>query len=94
MTRLRTIGAATLLALAFAACYGEKASNETAAAAPAAENDAQRAARIANALTAAPDKTDSILSATGLNADQLEQLMYKVARDSTMSDEYARLTAR
>lgn len=90
MTRYHLIPAAALLVLA--AC-GPKAESADATAA-AAENDAQRAARIALALQGAPTMTDSILSANGITADQLEQLMYRVAQDSTLSAEYGRLTNR
>ncbi len=91
MTRLHLIPAAALLMLA--AC-GPKAESADTAATTATENDAQRAARIALALQGAPAMTDSILSANGLTADQLEQLMYRVAQDSTLSAEYGRLTNR
>jgi hypothetical protein len=93
MTTLRPIAAAALLLLA--ACGGEKPADTAAApAAAATENEAQRAARIALALQSAPTKTDSVLAANGLTTDQLEQLMYKVAQDSTLSAEYGRLTNR
>lgn len=93
MTTLRLIPAAALVLLA--ACGGEKPADSAATpAATATENDAQRAARIALALQAAPTKTDSVLAANGLTADQLEQLMYTVAQDSTLSAEYGRLTNR
>jgi ABC-type glycerol-3-phosphate transport system substrate-binding protein len=92
MTRLRLIPAAALLALA--ACGGEAAKSETEAAAPAGQNDAQRAATIALALQAMPDKIDSILAANSLTAAQLEALMFRVAQDSTLSAEYSRLTVR
>ena len=35
-----------------------------------------------------------VLAANDLTTDQLEQLMYKVAQDSTLSAEYGRLTNR
>lgn len=93
MTRLHLIPVAALLVLG--AC-GEKpdADDAPAPAATAAENDAQRAARLALALQAAPDRSDSILAANSLTADQLEALMYKVAQDSALSAEYGRLTNR
>lgn len=92
MTRYHLIPAAALLVLA--ACGPTAESADASATAAAAENDAQRAARIALALQGAPAMTDSILSANGLTADQLEQLMYRVAQDSTLSAEYGRLTNR
>ena len=91
MTNLKMITVGALFALA--ACGGDAAKTD-AASTPAAENDAQRAARIALALQAAPTKQDSVLTANNLTADQLEQLMYKVAQDSTLSAEYSRLTNR
>lgn len=97
MTITHTIRLGAVAALCVLAACGEKAAESDAApaaATPAAENDAQRAARIALALQAAPTKQDSVLSANGLDADQLEQLMYKVARDSALSAEYGRLTNR
>lgn len=93
MTKSNRILIAALLTVA--ACGGKPAESEAAApAAAVVENDAQRAARIALALQAAPTKQDSVLTANGLTADQLEQLMYKVAQDSTLSAEYGRLTNR
>jgi uncharacterized lipoprotein YajG len=92
MTRLKLIPAATLLVLA--ACGGEAAKSETEAAVPVEQNDAQRAATLALALQAKPDKTDSILAANSLTAAQLEALMVRVAQDSTLSAEYSRLTVR
>ncbi|MDH5233678.1 MAG: hypothetical protein OEW77_01890 [Gemmatimonadota bacterium] len=83
---------ATLALIAVAACSGAKSDGSgTAASTP---NDAQRAAAIEQAVRAAPMKTDSILSANGLTADELEQMMYRVAADSALSAEYRRLTAR
>lgn len=93
MTRSNRLIAATLLALG--ACGGEAGKPDTAVVTPVVnENDAQRAARIALALQAMPSKQDSVLTANGLTADQLEQLMYKVAQDSSLSAEYGRLTNR
>ena len=93
MTRSNRFVAAALLVLA--ACGGTPAESDTAApAAAVVENDAQRAARIALALQGAPTKQDSVLTANGLTADQLEQLMYRVAQDSTLSAEYGRLVNR
>lgn len=94
MTRSNHLIAATLLVLG--ACGGKAAkADDTAVVTPVvSENDAQRAARIALALQAMPSKQDSVLTANGLTADQLEQLMYKVAQDSTLSAEYGRLTNR
>jgi hypothetical protein len=93
MTLYRLIPAAALIVAA--ACGGAAADAErSASTTPAAENDAQRAARIALALQAAPTKTDSVLTANNLTADGLEALMYRVAQDSTLSAEYGRLTNR
>ena len=81
--------------LVLGACGREAAKPDTAVVTPVVnENDAQRAARIALALQAMPSKQDSVLTANGLTADRLEQLMYKVAQDSTLSAEYGRLTDR
>lgn len=85
------------LCILVAACGGDAPKPGTAdidAAATAAPNDAQRAARVALALQAAPEKQDSVLAANSLTADQLEALMYRVARDSALSAEYGRLTNR
>jgi hypothetical protein len=69
------------------------ATPDAASAAPAAsQTEAARAAAISNALTAAPTKTDSILAAHGVTAEQLEAMMLRVARDSAAADEYRRLT--
>jgi membrane-bound lytic murein transglycosylase B len=88
MTTLTRALALLALPVVVAAC-GAKAEPE-----PPPANDAQRAARIANAIEAAPTKTDSILAAHGLTADQLEQLMYGVAADTALSAEFRRLTGR
>lgn len=55
--------------------------------------DVQKAAAIANATAAAPTKGDSILTANQLTADQLEEVMYRIAADSAASAEYRRLTS-
>lgn len=55
--------------------------------------DVQKAAAIANATAAAPTKGDSILTANQLTADQLEEMMYRIAADSAASAEYRRLTS-
>ena len=82
------------------ACDGAK-EQETAATiaaadtvAEAATSEVQRAAAIANALSVAPLKGDSILLAHNITAAELEAMIYRIARDSTMSAEYGRLTAR
>lgn len=88
--------AALLVSAACAGSGGDAADSaaDTTAAAVAQPTEAQRAAAIANAITAAPDKADSILTANGLTAEQLEQMMFRIARDSAASAEYGRLTAR
>lgn len=93
MTRLSLIPAFALVALvSLAACGGEKAATaDTTAAAP---SEVQRAAAVAEAVRSAPTKTDSILMAHGLTADELEQMMYRIAADSAQSAEYRRLTGR
>lgn len=73
---------------------GDAAADSAAAPAVAAgtQSEAQRAAAISNAINAAPMRTDSILVAHGLTADELQQMMLRVARDSAASAEYGRLT--
>jgi hypothetical protein len=88
--------AALAAAFLLAACGGATA-DETAAAdaAPTAvSSEVQRAANIANAITDAPTKADSILAAYGVTAAELEAMMYRIARDSVASAEYGRLTVR
>lgn len=86
--------AATALLLASCGGGGEDqpAAESAPAAAAAPQSEAARAATIANALTANPSKTDSILAAHGVTAAQLEEMMLRIARDSVASDEYRRLT--
>ncbi len=85
-----------VIALALAACGGaadDAPDGAGQAATPAATpSEASRAAAIANALTAAPSKGDSVLAAHGVTAEQLEAMMLRIARDSAASDEYHRLT--
>lgn len=88
-TRLPLLAVSALL---ITAC-GPKGAESDAAATPP-PNDAQRAAAIANALGAAPTKGDSILAANGLTTQQFEELMFRIAADSTLSAEYQRLTSR
>jgi hypothetical protein len=88
-TRLQLLAAAAIL---MSAC-GPKGAESDAAATPP-PNDAQRAAAIATALAAAPTKGDSILAANGLTTQQFEEMMFRIAADSTLSAEYQRLTAR
>ena len=90
MTRLSLIPVLALVALA--ACGGEKAA--TADTTTAAPSEVQRAAAVADAVRTAPTKTDSILMAHGVTADELEQMMYRIAADSAQSAEYRRLTGR
>lgn len=97
MNTMMLLAAATLVATGACTKPDEDAAEAPAAAAPtetALEADVRRAAAIANALAAMPVKADSILSAHGTTAEQLEQLMYRIARDSTASAEYGRLTGR
>lgn len=92
MTRL----AATVALLLTAACArgGDDGAADSTATPAAPQSEAQRAAAIANAITAAPAKTDSILAANGLTAESLQEMMFRIARDSAASAEYGRLTAR
>lgn len=87
MTRSTTLLVATIALLT--ACGPKGPETEGAAAPP--PNDAQRAAAVSNAMRSAPTKGDSILAAHGLTADQLEDLMYRVAADSALNAEYRRL---
>jgi hypothetical protein len=89
---LAALGAVIVLA----ACGGAASDDASArdASATAVMTEVQRAAAIANAITAAPARMDSILAANGMTAEQLEQMMYRIARDSALSAEYGRLTSR
>lgn len=92
---MRTL-AAVAAAFLLAACGGSQTDDAPAAeAAPTGvSSEVQRAANIANAITDAPAKTDSILAAYSITAAELEAMMYRIARDSVASAEYGRLTAR
>lgn len=88
--------AAVAAAFLLAACGGAPADDTAAdAAAPVGvSSEVQHAAAIANAITDAPTKVDSIMAAHGVTAAGLEAMMYRIARDSVASAEYGRLTAR
>lgn len=94
MTMTRLAATAALLFTAACARGGDSEAADATAAPAASQSEAQRAAAIANAITAAPDKTDSILTANGLTAESLEEMMFRIARDSAASAEYGRRTAR
>lgn len=91
----RTLAALAAVVL-LAACGGAPADDTAAGDAPpaAVSSEVQRAATIANAITDAPAKVDSILAAYRVTAAELEAMMYRIARDSTASVEYGRLTDR
>jgi hypothetical protein len=88
--------AALAAAVLLAACGGATTDDTAAAdAAPSAvSSEVQHAAAIANAITDAPTKADSILAAHGVTAVELEAMMYRIARDSVASAAYGRLTVR
>jgi hypothetical protein len=71
-----------------------KAPDQQTSATPAAEPaappaDVQLAVTVAEAISAAPAKVDSILSAHGLTRAGLDSLMYTIAADSTKAAAYA-----
>lgn len=88
MTRFPLLPLVALLALA--SC-GD-AESETASTATLTE--VQRAAAIAEGVRMAPTQTDSVLNAHGVTADELEQMLYRIAADSVQTAEYRRLTGR
>ena len=90
----RILLSAAVLAIAAACGKAAESTEQAAAEAPAPKNDAQRAADIAMALQVFPEKTDSVLKAYNMTADDLEKLMYKVAQDSALSAEYGRIMTR
>lgn len=56
--------------------------------APAPPADVQLAVAVAQAISAAPTKVDSILSAHGLTRAGLDSLMYTIAADSAKAAAY------
>ena len=88
---MKYLGMGAVVVLAAVGCAsGEKKVDTTAAAvAPAADDRATAAAKIANAIAANPAGADSILSANGYTRDSFQQLMYDIAADSAMSATYA-----
>jgi hypothetical protein len=85
-------------ALLIAACSrsggGSKTAEQRTSATPAAEQtappaDVQLAVAVAQAISAAPAKVDSILSAYSLTRAGLDSLMYTIAADSTKAAAYA-----
>lgn len=51
---------------------------------------AQKAATIAKEIQASPDDYEKVLEKHGLDADGFEALMFEVAEDPALSDEYAK----
>jgi len=98
MTTVRFAAAAAIVLLSACAGSGreEQSADTTVAAAVAAGPSAEvtRAAEISNAITNNPTKTDSILAAHSVTPEQLTEMMFRIARDSTASADYGKLTAR
>lgn len=68
---------------------GSKAPEQHTSATPAAPPaDVQLAVAVAQAISAAPTKVDSILSAHGLTHAGLDSLMYTIAADSAKAAAY------
>ena len=72
---------------------GSKAPEQHTSATPATEQtavpaDVQLAVAVAQAISAAPTKVDSILSAHGLTHAGLDSLMYTIAADSAKTAAY------
>lgn len=89
--------AAVAAILLLSACAGS-AKDDSAAETPAfvetASTEVRHAAEISNAINYAPTKTDSILTAHNVTPEQLAAMMFRIARDSTASADYGRLTAK
>jgi hypothetical protein len=47
-----------------------------------------QAAKIANDITATPDKADELLAAANLDRDKLDALMYEIANDPALTAQY------
>lgn len=80
------------LALTIGACAKDKgvASDSSAApSAPAVPFDVQTAIAVQRGITAAPNKTDSVLTANRLTLAGLDSLMYRIAADSALRAAYA-----
>jgi hypothetical protein len=84
---------ASLIAACGRSGGGSRAPEQHTSATPAAEQtappaDVQLAVAVAQAISAAPTKVDSILSAHGLTHAGLDSLMYTIAADSAKAAAY------
>ena len=59
----------------------------------AADPRVERAAAIAIAISAEPANADAILEKHGIDRDELETMMYEIAEDPELRDEYAKARA-
>jgi hypothetical protein len=76
-----------VLAVLLAACTGEKQESPDQPGAAVPEK-AARAARIADAIAAEPDRADAILEENGLSREEFEALLYEIAEDEALSQAY------
>jgi hypothetical protein len=81
----------TAAALLLGACAKGDATNDTTSAtsATASDDQAVKAANVANAIAATPTAADSILKANGYTRESYDQLLVDIAADSAMSARYA-----
>ena len=85
----------TVAALALAACGGDRPAAapraDPAGAAPVVSSMLliTRGASIAISVDSAPQRADSILAAAGMTLEEYEQLIYRIASDSTLSRLFA-----
>lgn len=95
MMNYRTLGAcaATALALTLAGCGGGDSPAPDAVKPPSAvqapDPDLDKAIKLANAISARPDDSGSILAEAGMTIEQLEALLAEIAADPARSAAYA-----
>ena len=87
--------ALTVAGLVLAACTGDRsqasprADSTSAAAVDSSMLIIARGASVAISVDSAPQRADSILAAAGMTVEEYEQLMYRIASDSTLSRLFA-----
>ncbi len=57
-------------------------------AAPAYDERVQKAAKLAKAIEAAPEKVDDVLSEAGLERAEFEAMIYEISADATLAKQY------
>ncbi len=88
---MKTLMMIVVAAAALTACDKSTSSSAPPSATTASSSSAKvdKAVAIAKAIEATPDQADQILSKNGMSEQQFNDLMYEIASDPQMSDQYA-----